>query len=311
MIPVEFASISDYEVIDIYLKSQDGSDKEDHIHGYFTSLRVDERSIPVGMFKYDIRGDDDCGDEPVSLNKHVLVNHFGTIITNDWVWLKPDEKTGRALDVDIVRLDFTPEHYKPPKMVYAIASQGYDQFDICRIYNDWKTVVAVFETYERRNKLFISKNSIPELGFRIVAYPVFDKPIPDIEIPKQVRAVQSLSGMDISSTFDCDCYDDDDDMHPKVDVEIFDDDSIYGELIVFVDVESNDDYGTLMVKAYAKCTEYTNTLLDAGTNIRPVINCDPKIDVKWLTEHGFVNYKNSSYRLYLDGGPNVGDNASV
>lgn len=49
----------------------------------FTCLRVDRSTVPEGMYAYDVRHDDDCQGIPVEIQKFVLVNHWGTVITKE------------------------------------------------------------------------------------------------------------------------------------------------------------------------------------------------------------------------------------
>ena len=47
----------------------------------FTDLRVDRSTVPAGYHVYDVRGSDsDCG-KLNTLERRVLVNHAGTVVT--------------------------------------------------------------------------------------------------------------------------------------------------------------------------------------------------------------------------------------
>ena len=46
----------------------------------FTMMRIDRQSVPPGLFVYDIRNGDN--GNPATLEKNVLVNHYGTVILN-------------------------------------------------------------------------------------------------------------------------------------------------------------------------------------------------------------------------------------
>ena len=48
----------------------------------FTDMRIDRDTVPEGKFMYEVAGDDDCGDEPVRVKKGILVNFFGTLISD-------------------------------------------------------------------------------------------------------------------------------------------------------------------------------------------------------------------------------------
>ena len=49
--------------------------------GLFSNARVDRRIIPKGMYCYDLRGSDYDPGLPISLEKSVVVNHAGCVIT--------------------------------------------------------------------------------------------------------------------------------------------------------------------------------------------------------------------------------------
>ena len=48
----------------------------------FTCLRVDRDTVPKGMYLYEVRHDDDGRGDPVQIAKWVMVNHWGTLISN-------------------------------------------------------------------------------------------------------------------------------------------------------------------------------------------------------------------------------------
>lgn len=49
----------------------------------FTNLRIDRKSLPDGLYAYDLRDCDDCSGNPAELRNFVLVNHWGTVITKE------------------------------------------------------------------------------------------------------------------------------------------------------------------------------------------------------------------------------------
>lgn len=56
----------------------------------FTDLRIDRKTVPDGIFQYEVRhADDDWGD-PVQLAQGILVNHFGTILSREPIALDKD-----------------------------------------------------------------------------------------------------------------------------------------------------------------------------------------------------------------------------
>lgn len=65
----------------------------------FNDMRIDPNTIPEGKYKYEVAGDDDCGDEPARVQQEVFVNFFGTLVSNEplpigddgVLWLNDDD----------------------------------------------------------------------------------------------------------------------------------------------------------------------------------------------------------------------------
>ena len=49
----------------------------------FTCMRIDRKSLPEGLYAYDLRDSDDCDGTPSELKTFVMVNHWGTVITKE------------------------------------------------------------------------------------------------------------------------------------------------------------------------------------------------------------------------------------
>ena len=54
----------------------------------FTNGRLDRKSIPEGLFCYDIRHDDECQGVACEVKPLVLVNHWGTILSKSEIPLE-------------------------------------------------------------------------------------------------------------------------------------------------------------------------------------------------------------------------------
>ena len=67
----------------------------------FTCLRVDRKTVPEGLFLYEVRHDDDQQGEPVQIANWVMVNHWGTLISDRKIALEPNISGNNAyLDID-------------------------------------------------------------------------------------------------------------------------------------------------------------------------------------------------------------------
>ena len=48
----------------------------------FSNIRIDRSTVPEGRYQYEIAGDDDSGGDPARVQRGVLVNFFGTLISD-------------------------------------------------------------------------------------------------------------------------------------------------------------------------------------------------------------------------------------
>ena len=48
----------------------------------FTCLRCDRKTLPKGMYLYEVRHDDDMQGIPCEIADSIMVNHWGTVISN-------------------------------------------------------------------------------------------------------------------------------------------------------------------------------------------------------------------------------------
>lgn len=61
---------SDFEVIELFGEP-----------ALFTCLRIDPKTVPNGVYKYDIRHDDECQGIACEIARSVFVNHWGSVLT--------------------------------------------------------------------------------------------------------------------------------------------------------------------------------------------------------------------------------------
>jgi len=45
-------------------------------------MRIKPETVPKGKFKYEVAGDDDSGGDPARVQVGVLVNFFGTLVSD-------------------------------------------------------------------------------------------------------------------------------------------------------------------------------------------------------------------------------------
>ena len=67
----------------------------------FTCLRIDSATVPKGLYLYEVRHDDDMRGDPVEIAKWIMVNHWGTLISNEPLPLTPSRSVNNAyLNID-------------------------------------------------------------------------------------------------------------------------------------------------------------------------------------------------------------------
>lgn len=67
----------------------------------FTCLRVDRDTVPKGMYLYEVRHDDYGRGDPCQIANWILVNHWGTLISNTPITLEKNPARNNAYrDID-------------------------------------------------------------------------------------------------------------------------------------------------------------------------------------------------------------------
>lgn len=77
----------------------------------FTSLRVARETVPEGLYAYDIRYDDAGVGIPCQIKEFVLVNHYGTIITDYKIKKAKEGVPIDENDLMFLQGDYTLEAY--------------------------------------------------------------------------------------------------------------------------------------------------------------------------------------------------------
>ena len=62
----------------------------------FVCARVERDTVPAGLYMYEVRHDDDCQGDPVQIANWIMVNHWGTLISNKQVRLEPSKNGNNA-----------------------------------------------------------------------------------------------------------------------------------------------------------------------------------------------------------------------
>lgn len=109
----------------------------------FTDYRIDRKSIPNGMFLYELRHTDENWGIPCHLAKGILVNFYGTVIANDPIQLPPDGL----------------RDMKPNEFVLEPENDCKTLSDFCKKYPSQQKEIMEFAIAEVSEKeLFFSKS---------------------------------------------------------------------------------------------------------------------------------------------------------
>lgn len=99
MLPVDYRSVEFYN--EITLSNSEIPLPEKIL---FTILRVDPKSVPKGLYVYDIRHSDEDWGEPATIEPKVIVNHMGAIITNEEIKFPNPDDTHPYINIDKYRI---------------------------------------------------------------------------------------------------------------------------------------------------------------------------------------------------------------
>ncbi|MBR5948583.1 MAG: hypothetical protein IKZ82_08080 [Clostridia bacterium] len=83
----------------------------------FTSLRISKDSVPLGVYKYEIRHDDECRGIACEVARVILVNHWGPFLTlrpldlgdDGRIYMDGDE-INYGIDSNLTLEDFKKKH---------------------------------------------------------------------------------------------------------------------------------------------------------------------------------------------------------
>lgn len=74
----------------------------------FTPLRIRNDAVPEGIYKYEVRHDDECTGEIVEITHGIFVNHWGTILSDHQLRLGPSGRRDIDESKDIRYLNEPP-----------------------------------------------------------------------------------------------------------------------------------------------------------------------------------------------------------
>ncbi len=77
----------------------------------FTSARVDLKTVPEDLFCYDVRHDDYGQGIACEVKPHVMVNHWGTILSKEEIPMEEDGSYYPREDLDYSGESFMVEEY--------------------------------------------------------------------------------------------------------------------------------------------------------------------------------------------------------
>ena len=94
----------------------------------FTNLRCSRKTLPKGLFMYEIRHDDDGLGEPCEIANWILVNHWGTVISNRPINLA-ELPSGRRFRMINAQTDWNYEGKTQTLKEYIEKNTPYKEYD--------------------------------------------------------------------------------------------------------------------------------------------------------------------------------------
>ena len=83
-------SVEDFEkAINDLVGSTMGHESNKAFDGLFNDMRLDQDTVPKGLYLYEVRYDDETW-EPVQIAKGILANHLGSILTRERLKIPPN-----------------------------------------------------------------------------------------------------------------------------------------------------------------------------------------------------------------------------
>ncbi|MCM1296598.1 MAG: hypothetical protein NC311_13760 [Muribaculaceae bacterium] len=84
----------------------------------FTNLWIDPSTVPKGLYVYEVQHDSDGRGIPVQIAEHILVNHWGTLLTNRPIRLDTHPVSGKKYRLIDPEEDWNYEGYPVTVLEY-------------------------------------------------------------------------------------------------------------------------------------------------------------------------------------------------
>ncbi len=93
----------------------------------FTNLRLDRDTIPEGLFCYDVREKDESCGVAASIEKFVLINHWGTVISKEELPLGEDGAFYLENDLDYLCYSVKLEEFMEMDIEEILAEELFSE----------------------------------------------------------------------------------------------------------------------------------------------------------------------------------------
>lgn len=121
---MDFKDITTFEIVRI------GGSKD----VLFTFKQIDPKTIPDGLYVYDIRHDDDSLGDPATIEAKVFINRYGSIITTKPIQHIEDDKTHNFINI----ADLSFEHITDDDVTMVSIKELYPFHDLYTAFEtDW------------------------------------------------------------------------------------------------------------------------------------------------------------------------------
>lgn len=127
----------------------------------FTFKQIDPKTIPDGLYVYDIRHDGELLEDPVTIEAKVFINRYGSIITTKPIQHIEDDKTHNFINI----ADLSFEHITDDDVTMVSIKELYPFHDLYAAFEtDWGFV----DNQKLSNKIMSDTNTGIEGGQNIM-----------------------------------------------------------------------------------------------------------------------------------------------
>ena len=100
----------------------------------FSDMRIDRKTVPEGIFLYEVREADEYSGEAAEISESILVNFYGSLLTNEAITEWDDEFNGRHFIY--LKYSEDPEFFETDEGISEIETEDSSPH-CCPLESEW------------------------------------------------------------------------------------------------------------------------------------------------------------------------------